>query len=48
MTWIIIWKVVLLVCLVLFAGLAIATTILGAGDIRRLFQRLEDERNDRD
>jgi hypothetical protein len=48
MEWITIWKTVLLVSLTLFAVLAIVTTVLGAGDVRRLFQRLEDERKDRD
>ena len=47
MAWISIWKCVLLVSLALFAVLTIVTTVLGAGDVRRLFQRLEDERRDR-
>jgi len=40
MAWMAIWKVVLLVSLALFAVLTVLTTVFGAGDIRRLFQRL--------
>ena len=47
MEWMTIWKVVLVVCLALFAVLTIVTTVLGARDVRRLFQRLEDDRRDR-
>ena len=47
MDWITIWKFVLVTSLTLFALLTIVTTVLGAGDVRRLFQRLEDERRDR-
>jgi sensor domain CHASE-containing protein len=46
MDWMTIWKIVLVVSLALFAVLTIITTVLGAGDVRRLFQRLEDERRD--
>ncbi len=48
MEWMTIWKVVLLVSLALFAVLTIVTTVLGAGDVRRLFQRLKDQTRDRD
>ena len=48
MDWITIWKVVLIVSLGLFAVLTVITAVLGAGDVRRLFQRLEDERQDQD
>ena len=46
MEWMAIWKFVLVLSLSLFALLTIVTTVLGAGDIRRLFQRLEDDRKD--
>ena len=46
MEWITIWKVVLLVSLALFAGLTLVTSVLGAADVRRLFRRLEDEKQD--
>ncbi len=46
MVWIAIWKVVLLSSLALFALLTVVTTVRGAGDVRRLFQRLEEERQD--
>ena len=45
MVWILIWKIVLVTSLALFAMLTIVTSLRGAGDIRRLFQRLEDERD---
>lgn len=48
MDWMTIWKVVLVVSLALFAGLAIVTAVLGAGDVRRLFQRLKDQGQDRE
>ena len=48
MDWITIWKVVLVVSLALFAALTMITAVLGAGDVRRLFQRLEDQRRDQD
>lgn len=41
--WMFLWKFVLIISLILFAGLAIVVTIGGAGDIRRLFQALRDE-----
>ena len=41
--WILLWKAVLIISLLLFAGLAIVVTIGGAGDIRRLFQALRAE-----
>ena len=47
MEWMTIWKVVFVVSLALFAVLTVVTTVLGAGDVRRLFQRLEDERQRR-
>ena len=46
MEWMTIWKFVLVISLTLFALLTIVTTVLGAGDVRRLFQRLEDDRRD--
>jgi len=44
MAWEVIWKIVLVSSLTLFAALTVVTTIFGAADVRRLFQRLEDER----
>ena len=47
MDWMTIWKVILIVSLALFTVLTLVTAVLGAADVRRLFQRLEDERKDR-
>jgi len=41
MTWVLLWKIVLIAALAGFAGLAIVTTIGGALDIRRMLRRLE-------
>ena len=41
--WIMLWKVVLIVGVGLFAALAIVVTIGGALDIRRLFKTLHEE-----
>lgn len=45
MQWVAIWKVVLLASLAVFALVTLITAIFGARDVRRLFQRLEDERH---
>jgi len=46
MTWVLLWKIVLLISLLLFAVVAVVTTIGGASDIRKLFRRLrEDEQS---
>ena len=46
MTWTLLWKIVLVVSLLLFAVVAVVTTIGGAFDIRKLFRRLrEDEQS---
>ena len=46
MSWMLLWKIVLLFTIGCFAVMAVVVTIGGAGDIRRLFQRLrEDERD---
>jgi hypothetical protein len=41
--WILVWKCVLLIALVVFAGMTIIVTIGGAWDIRSLFHRLRDQ-----
>ena len=46
MDWMTIWKCVLVISLMLFAVLTLVTAVLGARDVRRLFQRLEKERRD--
>ena len=43
MTWILLWKIVLLVSLLLFAAMAVVTTIGAAFDIRKLFRRLQED-----
>ena len=42
MNWMLLWKVVLLTSIGLFAVMAVITTIGGAFDIRRLFARLRE------
>jgi hypothetical protein len=41
--WILLWKVVLIVGLGLFATLAVVVTVGGARDVRRLLATLRDE-----
>jgi hypothetical protein len=41
-TWKLIWQVCLIGSMLLFAGMAIATTIGGLADIRKLLSRLRD------
>ena len=41
--WIVLWKVVLIGGVALFAALAIVVTIGGARDIAKLLQRLKDD-----
>ena len=38
--WMLLWKVVLIAGLVLFAGMAVWVTIGGFGDIKKLFKRI--------
>ncbi len=47
--WQFIWQVCLLVAIGLFAFMAVATTIGGAADVRRLLRSLSDrQKNDKD
>lgn len=46
MTWLLLWQVVLITSLVLFAISAVITTIGGALDIRKLFRRLREDDTD--
>ena len=46
MSWIALWKLVLIAAVTGFAVLAVVTTIGGAWDMVRLFQRLGDEKED--
>lgn len=41
--WVLLWKVVLVVGLAVFAGMAVWVTIGGARDIKRLFNRLDEQ-----
>ena len=43
MTWVLLWKVVFVASVVLFAIVAVVTTIGGASDIRKLFRRLQED-----
>lgn len=43
MTWALLWKIVLLASLLMFAVVAVVTTIGGASDIRKLFRRLQED-----
>lgn len=47
MTWMLLWKIVLLISLFLFAIVAVVTTIGGAFDIRKLFRRLREDEDSR-
>lgn len=46
MNWTVLWPLVLVVTLVLFAAMAVLVTILGARDIRRLLAHLREPSND--
>lgn len=48
MTWELIWKIVFIVVLSLFAVMAVAVTVLGARDVRKLLARLKDEQSEDD
>lgn len=41
--WVLLWKAVLVVGMTAFAGMAVWVTIGGARDIKRLFERLDEE-----
>ena len=43
MTWELIWKLVFIIVLSMFAVLSIVVTILGARDIKRLLKHLRDQ-----
>ena len=40
--WMTLWKVVLVVSVILFAGMAVWVTIGGMRDIKRMFARLDE------
>ncbi len=44
--WIWLWKVVFVLSIAMFAIMAIATSIGGAADIKKLFQRLSSEKKE--
>ncbi len=46
MSWMLLWKAVLLFSIGCFAVLAVVVTIGGAFDIRKLFQRLRDDKGE--
>lgn len=46
--WILLWKLVLIGGIALFAALAVVVTIGGAADVRRLLRMLREQRNQRD
>ena len=43
MSWMLVWKIVLLLAIVCFTIMTVVVTIGGALDIRRLFQQLRDD-----
>ncbi|MBC8354665.1 MAG: hypothetical protein H8E66_21925 [Planctomycetes bacterium] len=43
MSWMLLWKVVLLLSIGCFALMAVIVTIGGAVDVRRLFRRLRED-----
>jgi hypothetical protein len=46
MSWMLLWKIVLLFSMGCFAIMTVVVTIGGAFDIRKLFQRLRDHESD--
>jgi hypothetical protein len=46
MTWMLLWEIVFLVTTGCFAVMAVIVTIGGVFDIRRLFQKLRDDRDE--
>lgn len=46
MSWMLFWKIVFLVVLSLFAVMTVLTSILGARDIRKLFHKLDNEKDE--
>jgi len=40
--WILLWKVILIASLAIFAGMAVWVTIGGFQDIKRMFKRIEE------
>ncbi|MDF1814437.1 MAG: hypothetical protein P1V20_19685 [Verrucomicrobiales bacterium] len=45
MSWILVWKIVLIFVLTAFATMAVLTTIFGARDIRDLFRDLNNKKD---
>ncbi|MCA9119403.1 MAG: hypothetical protein H6822_05810 [Planctomycetaceae bacterium] len=43
MSWMLLWKIVLFVAVACFAIMTVVVTIGGALDVRRLFNKLEEE-----
>ena len=43
MSWMLLWKIVLLVSISCFALMAVVVTIGGAHDVRKLFRRLHED-----
>jgi len=48
MSWMLLWKIVLIGGIGLFAALAVVVTIGGARDVRKLFQTLREEHERRE
>ena len=48
MNWMLLWKIVFVVVLALFATMTVLTTIYGARDVRRLLRSLDEDQADRD
>lgn len=46
MNWALLWQVVLVASLLMFAVMAVITAIGGAFDVCKLFRRLRDEESD--
>ena len=45
MSWMLLWKIVLLFTVTCFAVMTVVVTIGGAFDVRRLFQRLQEDKD---
>lgn len=48
MSWELFWKIVLVTVVSAFAVMSVLVTILGGRDVRRLLQKLRDEKENRE
>ncbi len=48
MNWMLIWKIVFVGVLAVFAVMAVMTTIYGARDIKKMLRELDEEKDEED